>query len=160
MRPAELEQIVDHRSEPVHLVLDRLELRGARTRALTLSQDGRVRPDHGQRVAEVVAHLRDVEPALAIEVAQAMREMLERAGHPPDLAAAGDELDVALALADPQRGLRDRLEVLAMTPARALEQANADENEHETDRSQPLCLDQEEIAVDVLRGARDGERAA
>ena len=90
VRAAELEEVVDHQRQPRDLVLDRLQLCGARTRALALPQHGRVRPDHRQRIAQVVADLRDVEAALAIEVAQPVREMLERAGHATDLAATGD----------------------------------------------------------------------
>ena len=51
-----------------------------------LPQHGRVGADHREWIAQVVADLRDVEPALAIEVAQAVREMLQRPGDAPDLA--------------------------------------------------------------------------
>ncbi len=148
---AELEQVVDHHGEPRDLVLDRLELGGSRARALAAPQHGRVDADHGQRVAQVVADLRDVEPALAVEIAQAVREVLERSGDAPDLAAARHEGDVAVAVADPLRGIDDRLELLAVPPARALEQAHADEHEHEADRHEPLGLDQQQIALEVLR---------
>ena len=106
VRAPERQEVVDHDGEARHLVLDRLELRGARARALAAPQHGRVGADHGQGVAQVVADLRDVQPALAVEIAQAVRELLERSGHAADLAAAGDECDVAVAVADPLGGER------------------------------------------------------
>ena len=156
----ERQEVIDHGREARHLVLDRPKLRSARPRGLTAPQNGRVGADHGQRVAQVVTDLRDVEPALAVEIAQAGRECLERAGHTADFAAAGDECDVAVAVADPLGGEHDRLEMLTMTSAGALEQPHADEHEHEPDRCEPLGLDQQQIALDVLRRAARGEHAA
>ena len=157
--PPELEQVVDHHREPRRLVLDRLQPRGARARALALPQHGGVDADHRERVAQVVADLRDVEAALAIEVAQAVREVLERSGDPADLAAAAHERDVAVTVAEPLRSIHDRLELPAVAPARALEEAHADEHEDEPDRHEALGLDQQQIALDVLRRAARRERA-
>ena len=157
MGAPERKQVVDHHGEPGHLVLDRLQLGGARTRALALPEHGRVGADDGEGIAQVVADLGDVEPAIAIEVAQTVREMLERPGNAADLAAPGDERDIAFAVAEPARGIDDGLELLAVSPARALEQPHADEEEHEADRCESLGLDQQEIAVEVLRAAGDGE---
>ena len=101
MGAPERKQVVDHHGEAGHLVLDRLQLGGARTRTLALPQHGRVGADDGEGIAQVVADLRDVEPAIAIEIAQAVREMLERPGNATDLAAPGNERDVAFAVAEP-----------------------------------------------------------
>ena len=160
MRAPERQEVIDHAGEARDLFLDRPELRGARAGWLPAPQHGRVGADHGQWVAQIVADLRDVQPALAVEIAQAGCERLERPGHTADFAATGDECDIAVAVADLLGGEHDRLEVLAMAPAGALEQPHADEHQHETDRCEPLGFDQQQIAFDVLWRAARGEHSA
>ena len=68
-----------------------------------------------------------------------------------------EQRDIAVAVAEPSRRVDDGLELLAVTPPGALEQPHPDEEEHQADRSESLGLDQQEIAVEVLRAAGDGE---
>jgi hypothetical protein len=124
-----------------------------------LPQHRGVDADHGERIAQIVADLRDVEASLAIELAQAVREVLERSCHPADLVAAADERDVPVAVTKPLSGLDDRLELLAVPTARALEEAYANEHQDKPDGDEPLGLDQQQTPLDVLANATGGEHA-
>jgi hypothetical protein len=104
-----------------------------------------------------VADLGDVQASFAIQVAQTVREPLQRARDAADLAAAGHERDIAVPLADFLGCEHDRLELLSVTTPGPLEKPDTDEHEREADGHEPLGLDEQQVASDVLWHPTRGE---
>ena len=157
MRAPERQQVVDHHRESRHLVLDRLQLRGARMRALLTAQHGCVRSDDRKRIAQVVADLRDVQAAFAIEVTQAVREPLERARTRPT-SLRPDASATSRPPAD-FLGRKHHPELPPVATPCPLEQPDAHEHERQADRHEPFGLDQQQVAFDVLRHLAHGQHA-
>ena len=160
VRAAERQQVVDHHGQARDLVLDRLQLRRARPRRSPRRRTDAYAPmtASGLRRSWLTwetysprSRSRSRRPFASCSSDPATRPTSLR---PATSATSRSPSPIRRAAS------LDRLELLAMPASRALEQPHADEHEHEPDGGEPLGLDQQQIALDVLRRATDGEHAS